>query len=247
MIDFGYPWWLSYGHLPIALLAGGLLYLSRRRKWPRLIFATLLIWACVALVAVRFAFNVNSKAALPTQSFLRSGTGRVLDIGAGTGRSTIMVLEARPQATLVASDLFAGSFDMHFGREGKPQDRLLRNLKAAGVDGRATIETADMRKMPFEPASFDALVSSYAIDHLSRDGVQQTMRECARVVKPGGEFLLSVVSNDKWARFLFGPLLSHGATRRADWWTAQLNEAGFEVLEQGTQPVTLYILARRKV
>ena len=35
--------------------------------------------------------------------------GRVLDLGAGTGRSSIMVLTERPQATLVASDLFGPS------------------------------------------------------------------------------------------------------------------------------------------
>ena len=37
----------------------------------------------------------------------------------------IMVLESRPQATLVAFDLFGESFDRHFGRSETPQQRLL--------------------------------------------------------------------------------------------------------------------------
>jgi tRNA A58 N-methylase Trm61 len=69
-----------------------------------------------------------------------------------------MILVSRPQATLVAVDLLAESFEQHFGPSPNPQQRLLANLKAAGVDRRATIETADIRKLPFEAGAFDAIV-----------------------------------------------------------------------------------------
>ena len=49
--------------------------------------------------------------------------GVVLDLGAGTGRSSIMVLLERPGVTLVASDLFGASFNQHFGSGQRPQDR----------------------------------------------------------------------------------------------------------------------------
>jgi ubiquinone/menaquinone biosynthesis C-methylase UbiE len=122
---------------------------------------------------------------------------------------------------------------------------LLANLKAAGVEGRATIETGDMRELPFEDASFDAAVSSYAIDHLGREGAKQALAEAARVVKPGGELLLMVVANDAWGTFAFGPLLEHGARGDA-WWTERVEEAGFEILETGRRPITLYFLGRRR-
>jgi ubiquinone/menaquinone biosynthesis C-methylase UbiE len=102
-----------------------------------------------------------------------------------------------------------------------------------------------MRKLPFEAAAFDAIVSAYAVDHLSRDGIGQALAEAARVVKPGGEFLLILVANDRWAKFAFGPLLSHGGTRGADWWKARAAAAGFEIVEEGTLPATLYLLLRR--
>jgi ubiquinone/menaquinone biosynthesis C-methylase UbiE len=248
-IDFGYPWWLSYGHLVPAAVAGALLYLGYRRRWPRwpmILCGAIALWAVAAFGVARFALGVAGRASLPTESFLRAGAGRVLDIGAGTGRSSIMVLEARPKATLVAVDLFAQSFERHFGPGESPQQRLLANLKTAGVDGRASIETADMRKLPFEPASFDAAVSAYAVDHLNREGIGQALAEAARVVKPGGDFLLILIANDGWARFAFGPLLSHGGVRGPDWWTARVREAGFEIVEQGGQPATLYLLARRQ-
>lgn len=247
-IDFGYPWWLSNGHLIVLLPALAALVAGRFRNWPRWAMATLgvvALWAGAAFFVVR-SLDVNGPPRLLTQNFLRSGVGRVLDLGAGTGRSSIMVLAARPQATLVASDLFADSFKSHFGDQGSPQDRLLKNLKAAGVAQRATIETADMRKLPFEPASFDAIISAYALDHVGREGAKQALAEANRVLKPGGDFLLILVENDRWTKFLFGPLLSHGGTRGANWWRATATEADFQAIEEGTAPATLYFLLRRR-
>ena len=248
-LDFSYPWWLSYGHLPIVVVAILILFLGYKRKWskwPMLLLGVLVLWSGAAFVGTRFVIDINGRPSLPTQSFLSSGQGRVLDIGAGTGRSSIMVLQSRPQSTLVALDLFGDSFQRHFGPGEGPQQRLLANLKAAGVEQRATIETADMRKLPFERGAFDAVVSAYAIDHLNREGINQSLAEAARVLKPGGDFLLMLVANDGWVKLAFGPLLSHGGTRGPTWWNERLQEAGFEVREEGTRPVTLYLLARRR-
>jgi ubiquinone/menaquinone biosynthesis C-methylase UbiE len=156
-----------------------------------------------------------------------------------------MVLEARPQATLVALDLFGDSFEHHFGPGESPQERLLQNLKAAGVAERTSITTADMRKLPFEPATFDAIVSAYAVDHLNREGITQALAEAARVVKPGGDFLLILVGKEPWVQFAFGPLIMHSGARGPAWWATRLQEAGFQILEEGTRPGTLYLLARR--
>jgi ubiquinone/menaquinone biosynthesis C-methylase UbiE len=247
-IDFGYPWWLSYGHLPILAAAVLLLLLGYTRKWSKwmmLPLGALALWSGIALIIAHFVIGINGRGSLPTQSFLRSGAGRVLDIGAGTGRSSIMVLEARPQATLVALDLFADSFEQHFGHTESPRQRLQTNLRAAGVEQRAAIETADMRQLPFETAAFDAIVSAYAIDHLNRQGIDAALAEAARVVKPGGDFLLMLIAKEPWVQFTFGPLLSHRGPRGPAWWTARLQDAKFRVLEEGTRPGTLYLLAQR--
>src|SRR5438093_865700 len=173
-IEFGYPWWLSYGHLVVAAIALSLWLLGRARRWskvPMPLLGAFTLWSFAACLVARFGLNVNGRLPLPTQKFLASGTGRVLDMGAGTGRSTLMVLEARPQTTVVALDLFADSYEQHFGTGQSGQERLLSNLKAAGLEHRATIQAGDMRKLPFEAATFDGVVSTYAIDHLNRDGV----------------------------------------------------------------------------
>jgi ubiquinone/menaquinone biosynthesis C-methylase UbiE len=247
-LNFGYPWWISYGHLPIVAGAGLLLLLGYMRKWstwPMLILGVLLLWSSAAFAVARFVLDINGRASLPTQNFLLSGVGQVLDIGAGTGRSSIMVLEARPRATVVALDLFAESFEQHFGRGESPEQRLLRNLKAAGVEQRVTIKSGDMRELPFQPASFDAIVSAYTIDHVNRQGIQKSLAEAARVIKPGGDFLLILVGKEPWVQFAFGPLLMHAGARGPSWWSAHLQESGFQVLEKGTRPGTLYLLSRR--
>jgi SAM-dependent methyltransferase len=247
-LHFGYPWWLSYGHLIVAALTLFLFLIGYKRRWSKVgmvLLGALVLWSSAAFVATKFLMDVNGRASLPTENFLRSGTGRVLDMGAGTGRSSIMVLEARPNTTLVALDLFGDSYVQHFGPGTSPEERLLANLKVAGVERRATIQAGDMRKLPFEGAAFDAIVSSYAIDHLNGAGVQQALSEAARVLKPNGEFLLMVIGKDPWLQFTFGPLLLHHGTHGAEWWTNRLQQAQFQVVEHGMRPATLYLLSRK--
>jgi SAM-dependent methyltransferase len=243
-IDFGYPWFVSYGHLVIALPALGLLLLGRARRWPKLpmiVIGAVTLWSAAAFLVVCFGFNANGVPSLPTERFVSSGAGRVLDMGAGTGRSTLMVLAARPRASVVALDLFGDSYRVHFGSEQSGEERLLANLRAAGVADRAEVRKGDMRELPFEADTFDAIVSAYAIDHLNRDGIVKSLGEAARVVKPNGEFLLMVIGKEFWGGFAFGPLMLH-PMRSAEDWAGLLRDAGFEVLEQGTRPATLYFL-----
>jgi SAM-dependent methyltransferase len=237
---------LSYGHLPLAGIAAALFALVRRQRYLRVVAAALLLWAVAGFAVARFVIDINGRGSMPTPNFLKLGAGRVLDIGAGTGRSSIMLLEARPQATLVALDLFGESYQRHFGDGLRPEERLMANLRAAGVEQRATIQPGDMRKLPFEASSFDAALSAYAVDHLSREGIRQALAEAARVVKPGGDFLLMLVGKEPWAQFTFGPLLAHSGARGASWWSERMAEAGFEVVEQGTKPATLWLLGRRR-
>lgn len=247
-IDFGYPWFLSYGHLVAAALLLGCWMLGRARRWPRfpmILIGGLLVWAVAAFGAARFVLNINGPAVMPTEKFLASGAGRVLDMGAGTGRSSIMVLKARPNVRLVALDLFGESYRLHFGSAQSGEERLLANLGTAGVGDRATVRKGDVRMLPFEAGSFDAIVSAYVIDHLDREGIGASLGEANRVLKPGGEFLLMLIGKDPWLNFTFGPLLVHRGTHGAEWWSGRLGEAGFQVIENGMRPATLYLLARK--
>jgi SAM-dependent methyltransferase len=246
LIDFGYTWPWTHGHLVLAAAASALLLLAWMRRWhwiSKAAIATVVAWALVAFVVVQAVLRFNDLPAIPTPGFLASGSGRVLDIGAGSGRSSIMVLLERPQTTMVALDNFSATYIRDLGPE-----KLKANLRAAGVEERAEVVSADMRKLPFPDASFDAIVSTYAIDHLPRADIPGALSEAARVVRPGGELLLEIMYPDAWMRFAYGPVMMHGA--RADQirerWPRWLEDAGFRVVELGTAPATFFMLAKRR-
>jgi methylase of polypeptide subunit release factors len=48
---------------------------------------------------------LNRRMRLPTERFLTSGSGQVLDVGAGSGRAAIGVLLARPQPNVIGVDI----------------------------------------------------------------------------------------------------------------------------------------------
>jgi SAM-dependent methyltransferase len=243
--DFGYSWPWAYGHLAAAGVfvgIGVLALLLGWRKWTVAVSAVATLWALAAFVT--FDSVLHRPAQLPTPRFLESGRGRVLDGGAGSGRATVMVLLARPQATVVALDLF----NEGYGIAGNEPERLRANAKAAGAESRLEIKPGDLRKLPFEAASFDAAVSSFAIDHLGKKGSQQSIAEMARVLRPGGQFLLMVLNTDAYVKFAYPLIHFHlyyghgGSTER---WRTALMAAGFDIVEEGTQPATMYFLAEK--
>jgi hypothetical protein len=123
---------LSYGHLVVAVVALSCWLFAYARKWSTtalVLIGAVTLWSFAAFLVARFGLDVNGRLPLPTEMFLVSGQGRVLDMGAGTGRSSLMVLEARPQTTVVALDLFAESYQEHFGYRQSGQERLLANLR----------------------------------------------------------------------------------------------------------------------
>ena len=70
----------------------------------------------------------------------------------------------------------------------------------------------------------------------------------ARVLKPNGEFLLEIVNPDIWVKLMMPiPHFGLNAHFRSDpvRWRAMLKAAGFEIVEEGTAPATLFWLARK--
>jgi SAM-dependent methyltransferase len=239
-IDFGYTWPWTHGHLLIALVLSALLWLARKRLplWAAVPAGALAAWAFAAFLVVQLVLGFNRPTPMLTVTFLAGG-GKVLDVGCGSGRATIMVGLARPGTRFVALDNFSARYIRDNGEE-----LLTRNLRAAGIADRVTILRADMRKMPLPDAEFDGVVSTYAIDHLNRAGIEQALGEVSRVLRPRGEFLLAVVHADAWMKFAFPPMLHHGGS--PGFWTRSLAAAGFDLFEQGTTPGSVHYLCRKR-
>jgi SAM-dependent methyltransferase len=247
--DFAYGWVWNYGHLYLALVLAALIWILRARapRWALALLGVVALWALVGFFIIQLAFRFNLPQVLPTEDFLKDGahkpaTARVLDIGCGSGRTTIMVALARPGVHVTGLDNFSADYITENGPE-----RLKKNVRVAGIDeNRVDVLAADMRKIPAPDASFDGAVSSFAVDHLDRQGMVTALHEISRVLKPDGEFLLSVIAADSWLKMVYGPLLMHHMRRvTPQFWENQLRDAGLTVTAQGRQPGARWFLSRK--
>lgn len=248
--DFGYSWPFTIGHLLVFAVALALTAFAAWRRWrPWLIAipAIIALWGAAGAVVMHHIVQINEPVRLPTKAFLSSGGSRVLDLGAGSGRAAVGVLLAHPNARVTAVDLYRG----YYGIDDNTADRLERNAAIAGVADRVDVRTADMRKLPFEAGEFDAAVSVAAIDHLSWPDIEQATCEAARVLKPGGEFLVVSLNPDAWVRIAFPPSIHGqgfwGRSQRRESWRGVFERCGFDVKEVGTAPATLYWLAAKRL
>lgn len=244
-MEFGYDWPWTHGHLIVGLLAFTLLGLAwwrGVRPWIRGVLAALGLWGVISFWIIHERFLFNQPVPIPTAKFLASGQGTVLDLGAGSGRATIGVLRERPGAQVIAVDIFAN----HYGIPDNSADRLLRNVQIAGFAGRARVQPGDIRALPFSDEKFDAAISVAVIDHFRKSDIQKTFAEVRRVLKPGGEFLFIVINRDAWMKFVFPFVHGHyfGSRPMRDRWLAHVADAGCEVVDVGTQPGALYVLAK---
>ena len=245
--DFGYTWPWTHGHLVPFTIFGILALFALRRNWSRWITITsvaISLWALAGFVIVQLAFRINLPLELPTEQFLSGASKRVLDVGSGSGRATLMVLLSRPTSRVVALDFFSEGY----GIGGNSPQRLLANARTAGVEDRLEVVDGDMREIPLDAGSFDGVVSAAAIDHLNTTGIRTALSEVSRVLRPGGEFLLIVVNPDAWVRFAYPMFAAHGyygGVPNPDRWRSFLTGADFAIIEDGTQPGALYFLGRK--
>jgi cyclopropane fatty-acyl-phospholipid synthase-like methyltransferase len=71
---------------------------------------------------------------------------------------------------------------------------IAQAVAARPVHLRTRFHVAQANALPFAEASFDVLLSFDVFEHLGHPGFIATMRECHRVLRPGGVLLVYVVS-----------------------------------------------------
>jgi ubiquinone/menaquinone biosynthesis C-methylase UbiE len=103
-----------------------------------------------------------------------SGCKRLLDAGCGNGRySKFLLSEADADALITGFD---------YSRQ------MLQRARKRLRSERVTQVAADLTRLPYPDACFDAIVCGWVLEHLPDP--KSGLRELARVLRPGGKLLL---------------------------------------------------------
>jgi SAM-dependent methyltransferase len=96
---------------------------------------------------------------------------RILDLACGTGTFARAVTARQPKATVV-------------GVDGDPQMLGRAHARAPGIQ----FDEALAQDLPYPDESFDAVVTSLFLHHLTSDLKRAALKETTRVLKPGATF-----------------------------------------------------------
>jgi ubiquinone/menaquinone biosynthesis C-methylase UbiE len=112
------------------------------------------------------------KTDLIAQAHISNGS-RVLDVGCGTGTLVIMTKKLHPESEVVGID--ADSKILEIAR-----------AKAAKSMVNLTLDQGMADQLPYAESSFDRVLSSLFLHHLTTENKRRTLREVFRVLRSGG-------------------------------------------------------------
>ena len=170
------------------------------------------------------------KSALIRQAEIRPGM-RVLDLGCGTGTLTILIKQTHPESEVT-------------GLDGDREVLQIAKTKAAKTGVEIIFDLGMAFQLPYPEGSFDRVLTSLVLHHLTRDDKQRAMGEVYRVLRPGGE--LHIVDFGR-PRSVYGRLVSQFIKRMeqaADnvngLLPVMMDNAGFEQVEESAHYTTIF-------
>lgn len=127
-----------------------------------------------------------------------AGNETVLDVGCGKGSLLIRVAKEIKDGKAYGIDIWRNQ-DLSKNCIEKTKE----NIRIEGVEKRAEVQSADMRKLPYDDAFFDCVVASLSIHNIEPKSERgKALKEIDRVLKPGGRVaILDFQKIDEFAQF----------------------------------------------
>ncbi|KAK3369536.1 hypothetical protein B0T24DRAFT_722419 [Lasiosphaeria ovina] len=118
----------------------------------------------------------------------------VLEIGAGTGGATAMILKTLQGSfsSYTYTDISSGFFDKAQDKFAKHRSRMV--FKVLDIE-------RDVKEQGYEPHSYDLVVASLVL-HATRN-LEETMKNARKLLKPGGRLLMLELTDNDPIRFSF--------------------------------------------
>lgn len=126
----------------------------------------------------------SMESAFLAESWQSKGFADFLDLGCGLGRHSVYM--AQKGFRVAAVDL---------------SDYGIHHLKDWAAKENLPIQTAvcNMLNLPFEDCRFDCILAYNVIYHTDTAGFLKAVDEIRRVLKPGGEVFLTLLSKNTWS------------------------------------------------
>ena len=119
------------------------------------------------------------------------GDEAVLDVGCGRGLMLVGAARRLAAGRATGIDIWQAADQTANTAAG-----TLANAAAEGVADRVAVRTADMRALPFVGASFDVVVSHWAVHNVPDAADRATaLAEMVRVLRPAGTILLTDIAH----------------------------------------------------
>jgi ubiquinone/menaquinone biosynthesis C-methylase UbiE len=173
--------------------------------------------------ASTFFFHSKAHARVMERSGIENGM-QVLEIATGSGEMFRRLVRANPDGKTYGLDLAPNM-----------AARTQRRARQEFPEAEAHCGAVDVRSMPFRNGSFDAVVCCYLLELLGQDDIRLTLREIARVLRPGGRFSLVVIGQNGTT---FNKLYAVASTLVPAFWGRQIEHSVPELVRKAGLKIT---------